>query len=55
MVNVSSAMAGQFVIYAQEMTETIEALSLNPLRKRQTAGKTNSIRPPDNSEPEVSP
>lgn len=55
MVNVSSAMAGQFVAYAQEMTETIEALGLNPLRNRQTAGETDPIRPPDHSEPEVSP
>jgi hypothetical protein len=54
MVNVSSAMAGQFVAYAQEMTETIEALGLNPLRKRQTAGETDPIRPPVHSKSEVS-
>ncbi len=55
MVNVSSAMAGQFVAYAQEMTETITALGLNPLRNRHTAGETDSIRPPAHSESEVSP
>ncbi len=63
MVNVSSAMAGQFVAYAQEMTETIETLGVNPLRipqgsagqDCQTAGEPDSIRPPVHSESEVSP
>lgn len=55
MVNVSSAMAGQFVAYAQEMTETIETLGPNPLRKCQTAGEPDSIRPLAHSESEVSP
>lgn len=59
MVNLSSAMAGQFVAYAQEMTETIQQLGPNPLRKpglagEQTAEKENSLAVSVHSEPEVS-
>ena len=60
MVNVSSAMAGQFVAYAQEMTETIQSLGLNPLRKPGQP-KVRSVEDADSaqqivhSEPEVSP
>jgi hypothetical protein len=60
MVNVSSAMAGQFVAYAQEMTETIKNLGLNPLRKPSLSGvkpadDADSIHLSVHSEPEVSP
>lgn len=60
MVNVSSAMAGQFVAYAQEMTETIQQLGPNPLQEpglagEQTAEKEISLAVSVNSEPEVSP
>jgi F420-non-reducing hydrogenase iron-sulfur subunit len=34
MFNLSSAMAGRFAEATQEMTEKIEALGPNPLRKR---------------------
>jgi len=33
MFNLSSAMAGEFVAAAKDMTETIEDLGSNPLRK----------------------
>jgi len=34
MFNLSAAMAGQFVDAAKEMTEKVEALGPNPLRKQ---------------------
>jgi coenzyme F420-reducing hydrogenase delta subunit len=36
MFNLSSAMAGQFVAVATEMTEQISTLGANPLRARST-------------------
>jgi F420-non-reducing hydrogenase iron-sulfur subunit len=41
MVNVSSAMAGQFVAAATQMSETITALGPNPLRNATNSGEGN--------------
>lgn len=60
MFNMSSAMAGEFVSTAQEMTSKIENLGLNPLRKSELQNsklseeKNSTERQALSPEPEVS-
>lgn len=60
MFNMSSAMAGEFVSTAQEMTRKIENLGLNPLRKigfqesNSLSEKDSTAHPMSNPEPEES-